>query len=268
VVPVRTGALDLSNTTSDALAVSVIVPAYNEAARLPATLDALALHLATYHPAAEIIVVDDGSLDDTAAMVDARPRAAVRVVALRLPVNRGKGCAVVAGVEASRGAVVVFIDADLPYTLENLDEAVRLVGAGDAEVALGGRDLPASSYDPSYPLARQIAGRTYAALVRVALGLPFGDTQCGLKSFRRETARALFPLLTIPGYGFDVELVYLACTRGYRIARFPVTLSHRHESRVRLGRDSLRMFGDLWRVRRNEARGVYGERPVVGTQRR
>ena len=96
--------------------------------------------------------------------------------------------------------------------------------------------------------------------MRLTLGLPFGETQCGLKSFRRDTARALFPQLTVDGYGFDVELVYLACTRGYRIARFPVTLSHRHESRVRLVRDSLRLFGDLWRVRRNDARGVYGPR--------
>ncbi|MBI3770800.1 MAG: glycosyltransferase [Deltaproteobacteria bacterium] len=261
MVPGGTGALDLSRPTQDELAVSVIVPAYNEAARLPATLDALESHLASRGGEAEIIVVDDGSIDATAATVERRPRGAVRVASVRLPVNRGKGRAVVAGVAASRGRVVAFIDADLPYTLANLDEAVRLVAGGEADIALGARDLPASSYDPSYPLARQIAGRTYAALVRLALGLPFGDTQCGLKSFRRASARALFPLLTIDGYGFDVELVYLACTRRHRIVRFPVTLSHRHESRVRLARDSFRMFGDLWRVRRNEARGVYGERP-------
>lgn len=235
----------------------MIVPAYNEAARLPATLDVLEAHLATVEGSSEIVVVDDGSRDGTAALVEARAPGAVPVSCVRLPVNRGKGRAVVSGVAASRGRVIAFIDADLPYTLANLDEAVRLVARGDADIALGARDLPTSSYDPSYPLARQVAGRTYAWLVRMALGLPFGDTQCGLKSFRRECARVLFPLLTIEGYGFDVELVYLAYRRGYRIARFPVTLSHRHESRVRLVRDSLRMFGDLWRVRRNQARGVY-----------
>ncbi len=242
---------------------SLVVPAYNEAARLPATLDALESHLATHDGDAEIVVVDDGSIDDTVAIIEARPQRAVPIVLLRLPVNRGKGRAVVAGVAASRGRVIAFLDADLPYTLANLDEAVRLVAEGGADVALGARDLPESSYDPSYPLVRQVAGRTYAALVRAALGLPFGETQCGLKAFRRESARVLFPLLTIDGYGFDVELVYLAYTRRYRIARFPVTLSHRHESRVRLLRDSIRLFADLWRVRRNDARGLYGRRPTA-----
>lgn len=267
MVPGRTGALDLSRPTDDALALSVIVPAYNEAARLPATLDALEAHLAERGVAAEIVVVDDGSVDGTATIVGTRPLGPVPVVSVRLSVNRGKGRAVVAGVAAGRGRVLAFIDADLPYTMENLDEAVRLVTTGGADVALGARDLPASSYDPSYPWVRQIAGRTYAWLVRLALGLPFGETQCGLKSFRRSSAHALFPLLTIDGYGFDVELVYLAVTRGHRIARFPVTLSHRHESRVRLVRDSLRLFGDLWRVRRNDARGVYGRRSSVARAR-
>jgi dolichyl-phosphate beta-glucosyltransferase len=237
---------------------SIIVPAYNEAARLPATLEALVAHLARAGRPAEILVVDDGSTDATAAAAGGRRAAAVRVACIRLPENRGKGRAVATGVAASAGAVVAFIDADLPYTLANLDYAVRAVASGEADMAFGARDLADSSYDPSYPLARQIAGRTYAALVRLALGLPFGDTQCGLKSFRGDLARRLFPLLTIDGYGFDVELAYLASTRGYRIARFPVTLSHRHESRVRLVRDSLRMLGDLWRIRRNDARGRYG----------
>jgi dolichyl-phosphate beta-glucosyltransferase len=237
---------------------SVIVPAYNEAARLPATLDVLEAHLGATGGAAEILVVDDGSTDRTKAVVQGRLRSRVEVGVITLPHNRGKGKAVATGGAASRGRVVAFIDADLPYSLANLDHAVGVVARGEADAALGARDLAESSYDPSYPLARQIAGRTYAALVRLALGLPFGDTQCGLKSFRGDLARRLFPLLTIDGYGFDVELAYLLCTRGYRIARFPVTLSHRHESRVRLVRDSLRMFGDLWRVRRNERRGAYG----------
>jgi len=244
-----------------AVELSIVVPAYNEAVRLPATLDALEAHLAPRASAAEIVVVDDGSTDGTSSVVQERPATAVRVGYIRLPHNRGKGKAVVVGVEASQGAVVAFIDADLPYTLANLDWAVRLVASGEAEVALGARDLIDSTYDPSYPLSRQIAGRTYAALVRWVLGLPFGDTQCGLKAFRADTARQLFSRLTIDGYGFDVELVYLACTRGHRIARFPVTLSHRHESRVRLLRDSWHLFGDLWRVRRNETGGLYGPRP-------
>lgn len=240
--------------------VSVVVPAFNEVERLPATLDALDAHYAARDLAAQIIVVDDGSTDGTYELVQARRTAGVPLMCLRLPRNHGKGRAVVHGVARSTGAVIAFFDADLPYTLANLDHAIAVVQSGEVEVALGARDLDESTYDPSYPLARQIAGRTYAALVRRVLGLPFGDTQCGLKSFSAAAAHRLFPLLTIEGYGFDVELVYLACTRGYRIARFPVTLSHRHESRVRLFRDSLRMLGDLRRVRRNERRGLYGPR--------
>jgi dolichyl-phosphate beta-glucosyltransferase len=239
-------------------ALSIVVPAFNEVQRLPATLDALATHLAPHGAAAEILVVDDGSTDGTHRVVETREGAAVALTCVRLPENRGKGRAVVTGVQASSGEVVAFLDADLPYTLANLERAVDIVASGEAEVALGARDLAESTYDPSYPLMRQVAGRLYAALVRIVLGLPFGDTQCGLKAFRRDAADHLFPSLTIEGYGFDVELVYLACTRGYRIARFPVTLSHRHESRVQLMRDSLRLFGDLWRVRRNERRGLYG----------
>ncbi len=250
-----------------AVELSIVIPAYNEVARLPATLDALEEHLAPYGSRAEVLVVDDGSTDGTSAVVTERPITALRLARIRMPRNRGKGKAVVMGVEASKGEIVAFIDADLPYTLANLDHAVRLVRDGEADVAVGARDLEASTYDPSYPLARQIAGRTYAALVRVALGLPFGDTQCGLKSFRADAARRLFRPITINGYGFDVELMYLACTRGYRIVRFPVTLSHRHESRVRLARDSWRMFGDLWRIRRNEARQRYGPRPAPGAPR-
>jgi dolichyl-phosphate beta-glucosyltransferase len=244
--------------------VSVVVPALNEAVRLPRTLAALERHLGARPGTAEIVVVDDGSTDGTADLVEARPRTAVPVRCIRLPVNRGKGRAVVTGIAASTGAVVAFLDADLPYALADLDHALAIVGDDRADVALGTRNLPGSRYDPSYPLARQVAGRVYAALVRVVLGLPFGETQCGLKSFRRAAADRLFPLLTIDGWGFDVELVYLAHTRGWRIARFPVTLSHRHESRVRLLRDSLAMFADLFRVRRNEARGVYSMPSPLG----
>lgn len=251
---------DSAGSVGSPIDVSVVVPAWNEAVRLPTTLDALEGHLAASGKAAEIVVVDDGSTDATATLVADRPRGAVAVTLVRLPVNRGKGRAVVTGVEASRGAVVAFLDADLPYALADLDRALELVADDHADVALGTRNLPGSRFDPSYPVARQVAGRVYAALVRIVLRLPFGETQCGLKSFRRSAARRLFPLLTIDGWGFDVELVYLAHTRGLRIARFPVTLSHRHDSRVRLVGDSLRMFGDLFRVRRNDARGVYGPR--------
>ena len=242
------------------LDLSVVVPAFNEVERLPVTLDALDAHYAASDLATQIVVVDDGSSDGTYDLVQARRPTRVPLLCLRLPRNRGKGRALVHGVARSTGAVIAFLDADLPYTLANLDHAVEVIRSGEAEVALGARDLDESTYDPSYPFARQVAGRTYAALVRRVLGLPFGDTQCGLKSFSAAAAHGLFPLLTIEGYGFDVELVYLACTRGYRIARFPVTLSHRHESRVRLVRDSLRMLGDLRRVRRNERRGLYGSR--------
>ncbi|HLJ74776.1 MAG TPA: glycosyltransferase, partial [Thermoanaerobaculia bacterium] len=179
--------------------------------------------------------------DEIAARLGAR--------VIRLETNRGKGAAVRRGVLEARGDVVAFIDADMPYRPENLEHAIDLVRTNAADLAIGARDLPQSESDPSYPTRRKFAGRTLSLLIRLFLMRDITDTQCGLKAFRGDVARDLFAVSRLEGFGFDFEVLYIARSRGLRIARVPVSLSHRHASRVRLIRDSLVMLRDLIRVR-------------------
>lgn len=233
----------------DAPDVSVVVPAYNEEASIGAMLDELAGYLAAGGLSHEIVVVDDGSTDSTAQLVRERAGKSSGIRLLPLESNQGKGAAVRRGVLESRGAVIAFLDADLPYELQNLGHAIALVHSGTTEIAIGGRDLPASDHDPSYPLLRKILGRTFSLVVRLLLvpGLP--DTQCGLKAFSSSTAKILFSESKLQRFGFDFEVLFLARKYGFRIQRIPVSMSHRHASKVRLVADSVRMFADVLRVR-------------------
>ncbi len=238
------------------LALSLVVPAYNEAARLPATL----LHAAEVLPrlaaASEIIVVDDGSSDDTAALAEATP-STVPLRVLRLPENRGKGAAVAAGIAAARHPLIAFTDADCPYDLERLRPMLAGLMSGRIDVAIGARELPESEINRGYGAFRLLSGRTLSVLTSLALDLPFRDSQCGLKAFRADEARTLFALRTVDGFGFDFEVLTAALRHGLRVERFPVQLTHNDDSRIRLVRDSLRMGRDLWRVRRRLKAGFY-----------
>jgi len=219
---------------------SIIIPAFNEESVIGSTIADVAEH---FHPF-EIIVVSDGSTDRTDEIVR---QSAARLI--RLPENSGKGAAVRRGVMEAAGNIIAFIDADMPYRPENLDQAIELVRSGAADVAVGARDLPQSETDRSYPMRRRLAGRTLSVLIRVFLIRDVTDTQCGLKAFRRDAAKRLFATSRVDGFGFDFEVLYLATSWGMRIARVPVALSHRHASRVRLIRDSAIMLWDLIRVR-------------------
>lgn len=237
--------------------VSIVVPAFDEANSIRATLEELSTWLDGTGLGWEILVVDDGSSDGTAEVVRefSAQRPGVRV--LIQDRNRGKGAAVRNGVQHSAGEVVAFIDADLPYRLQNLGDAIALVRSGAADVVVGGRDLPSSETDPSYPLIRQLTGRTFSLFVQAFLVPGIPDTQCGLKAFSRSAASMLFSESTLDGFGFDFEILFLAKKYGYRIDRIPVGLSHRHESKVKIVRDSFRMMRDLIRVRLNDRRRIY-----------
>jgi len=219
---------------------SIIIPAFNEESVIGSTIADVAEH---FHPF-EIIVVSDGSTDRTDEIVR---QSAARLI--RLPENSGKGAAVRRGVMEAAGNIIAFIDADMPYRPENLDQAIELVRSGAADVAVGARDLPQSETDRSYPMRRRLAGRTLSFLIRIFLIRDVTDTQCGLKAFRGDAAKRLFATSRVDGFGFDFEVLYLATSWGMRIARVPVALSHRHASRVRLIRDSAIMLWDLIRVR-------------------
>jgi SAM-dependent methyltransferase len=235
---------------------SLIVPAYNEGGRILATLRHASEALPRLAAATEILVVDDGSTDDTAAVAEAfASQVPIRV--LRQPRNRGKGAAVAAGVAAACHPFVAFTDADCPYDLERLRPMLGALQDGAADVAIGARELEESEINRGYGALRHLSGRTLSVLTSLALGLPFRDSQCGLKAFRADVARRLFSVRTVDGFGFDFEILTAALHNGFRVQRFPVRLTHNDDSRIQLVRDSLRMARDLWRVRGQLHRGVY-----------
>jgi glycosyltransferase involved in cell wall biosynthesis len=206
------------------------------------------------------VLADDGSTDRTVAAAEAAAGTLpLRVV--RLGVNQGKGAAVRQGVAVARGALVGFVDADLPYALSGVDLALARLAAG-ADLVIGGRDLPGSSEVRGYGWRRRLSGAVYSVLVNALAVRDIPDTQCGFKWFRGEVARELFARLTVPGFAFDVELLLIAQLWGLRIDRIPVQFTHSDASRLSLGRDSARMLRDLVLVSRRRSRGLYERRPA------
>ena len=236
---------------------SLIVPAFDEAERLARTLEVLQGASQLLGREVEILVVDDGSSDGTARVAAACD--GVRV--LQLPENRGKGVAVSAGVRAASHDLIAFTDADCPYDLQALSAMFAAIESGDCDVAIGSRELAESQINLGYGWLRRFSGKVFSGLTWLAIGLPFRDSQCGLKAFRASTARKLFAMRTIEGFGFDFEILAAALTCGDRVQRFPVRLTHSDDSRIRLVRDSLTMASDLLRVRRALRRRAYDFQP-------
>lgn len=236
---------------------SIIVPAYNEEDMIVGTLDALQNFLSRRSERFEIVVVDDGSRDKTAALVEEWGRA--QAPHLRLLVNEknmGKGFSVRRGVEESRGQYLIFLDADLPYELDAIDGFLQALRDGN-DLAIGSRVLPGSEVK-GVPAMRFFAGQVFSWMVQAFLFLGIRDTQCGFKSFRADAAREIFRRLTISGFGFDVELLYIARRLKYRIQPVAVRMiHHRLGSRVRLLNHSLEMLNDLFVIRSNDVRGKY-----------
>jgi len=236
---------------------SIIVPAYNEEALIVSTLEGLKTYFSRRPEQYEIIVVDDGSQDKSASCIanwQNTNRVDVRVLVNEK--NKGKGFSIKRGVLESRGNYIIFIDADLPYELEAIDEFLKALRNG-CDLAVGSRVLPGSQVK-GVPILRYISGQIFSWMVQTVLfsGLP--DTQCGFKSFRSESAREIFRRLTIDGFGFDVEMLFVA--RKLKFAIQPVAvrmIDHRHRSRVRLVIDSLKMFTNLFMVRWNDLQGKY-----------
>jgi glycosyltransferase involved in cell wall biosynthesis len=225
-------------------ALTVIFPCYNEAERLPVTLEAYLAHLSSAPGEVEVLVVDDGSTDATAAVAEAAAGGDPRVRVIRTGPNRGKGFAVRAGMLAADGDRVVFTDADGSYGPSEVDRVARALAG--APVAIGTRDPDAATGR----LARRVASRVFNRAMRVLLGLPFHDTQCGLKGFRREAARAVFGRARLDGFAFDAEALVLARRLGLAVAEVPVRAQERAGSKVRVLADGRRMLAQLWAVRR------------------
>jgi dolichyl-phosphate beta-glucosyltransferase len=240
------------------VSLSVVIPAYNEAHRLPPYLESIAAYLIERGLSFEILVVDDGSTDDTAALVEQAGTQNSRIRLIRLPRNTGKGAAVRAGMQAAQGALQLFADADGATPIQELEGLEAAVKNG-ADLAIGSRTLASrdSRYQVKARLHRTLLGNLFNRAVRLLGVRGIHDTQCGFKLFRQSVAQNLFSVARTDGYGFDLELLYIAQRRGCRIAEVPINWADQPGSKVRVLRDGLRMLMELLAIRRNHARGLY-----------
>ena len=238
---------------------SIIIPAFNEEKRLGDTLIRIRDYFAA-HPAGpggiEIIVIDDGSTDGTARLVEEWTR---KMPCLRLVSNgenRGKGYSVRHGMLEARGRVALFTDADLSSPVEESQKLLRAIRVGN-DVAIGSRALNRSLIAVHQSRFREIAGMIFNGFVRLLTGLPFEDTQCGFKAFVRERSRIIFEQQRTERFGFDPEILFLAQRHGLRSAEIPVRWAHDPATKVHVLRDSLLMFADLIYIRWNVLMGRY-----------
>jgi dolichyl-phosphate beta-glucosyltransferase len=241
--------------SSEVPELSIVIPAYNEEKRLPATLERIAAFLPSLGGQTEIIVVDDGSKDRTAEVAESFRKILPTLRVIPNGVNRGKGYSVQHGMLEARGQNVLFTDADLSAPI---DEAPKLLEALKTfDVAIGSRALDRSLISVHESRFREFAGIVFNTIVRIILRLPFVDTQCGFKAFRREPCRILFEQQRIERFGFDPELLYLARHHGLRTVEIPVRWAHSPATKVNMLRDSVQMFLDVFTIRWNALRGRY-----------
>jgi len=239
------------------LELSIIVPSYNEELRLPASLDRIAAYVAGSERTTEVLVVDDGSRDRTAAVAAAYCDRIPNLRVLRNGENRGKGYSVRHGMLAARGKTVLFTDADLSAPIEEADKLLEVMGRYD--VAIGSRAIDRSLIQVHESAFREFAGIVFNKIVRIVLWLPFVDTQCGFKAFDRERSRIIFEQQRIERFGFDPELLYLARHHGLKVVEIPVRWSHSPATKISMMRDSFQMFADVLIIRWNALCGRYAK---------
>ena len=230
---------------------SVVIPAYDEAARILPTLERVREWLAANQPGSEIIVVDDGSSDETASRVEdfsARSGDDPTIRCLRLPHNRGKGAAVRMGVLAADRPLLLYTDADLSTPIEEADKLVATLDGG-ADVAIGSRSVRGAQVEVRQPLYRVLMGKTFNKAMRLVTFLGVVDSQCGFKLFRRDVAHRLFAASRIDSFAFDVEILFLARQAGLSVAEVPVRWLNDARSTVHPLWDSLKMLEDVLRIR-------------------
>ncbi len=242
---------------------SIVIPAFNEEMRLPVTLAQVSAYIRVSKRETEVIVVDDGSSDRTSHVANSFRDEIHRLRVVVNDENRGKGYSVRRGMLEAQGRIVLFTDADLSAPI---DEADKLIAAlEDHEVAIGSRALDRRLISVRQSVFRENAGIVFNLIVRAILCLPFVDTQCGFKAFRRAPCQIIFRQQRIERFGFDPELLYLARHHGLRAVEIPVRWAHSPATKVSMLRDSMRMFLDIFLIRWNALRGRYprSEAPVA-----
>jgi dolichyl-phosphate beta-glucosyltransferase len=236
--------------------ISIVIPAYNESARIGKALTEVlrCVHDRNWH--AEILVVNDGSTDSTADVVEQFTQLHPEVRLLNNPQNRGKGFSVRHGVLHAVGEIVMFTDADLSAPMVEAERLFKALDEG-ADIAIGSRWLERNRQTSKQPLYRQFFGRCFNAITRLVMGLPFADTQCGFKAFRRPVAQTIFQLQRIERWGFDPELLFIALKRGYTVKEVPVTWGHDERSRLSYLKDGLKMLEEVAYIRWEAFAGAY-----------
>jgi len=244
--------------------ISIVIPAYNEGARIGNALRQVlhCVHERGWH--AEILVVNDGSKDRTGSIVEEFAQVHAEVRLLNNDHNRGKGYSVRHGVLNAVGEIVMFTDADLSAPMEEAEWLFSALDQG-ADIAIGSRWLERNRQTLKQPLYRQFFGRCFNAITRLVMGLPFADTQCGFKAFRRPVAQTIFQLQRIERWGFDPELLFIALKRGYKIQEVPVTWGHDERSRLSYLKDGIKMLEEIAYIRWEAFAGAYDRKVVEFT---
>jgi dolichyl-phosphate beta-glucosyltransferase len=241
------------------MSLSIVVPAYNEGSRLGNSLRTIVTYLDEHAPESELIVVDDGSTDNTAnaAREELSTSKTVRTSVISYQSNLGKGRAVRLGLLASRGDIAIFMDADLSTPITEIPKLIEPISRGECDLSFGSRALDQSLIGVHQPWRREQGGRVFNLAVRLATGLPFWDTQCGFKAFRMSACRPIIEGATIDRFGFDVELLYVAYRAGLRLREVPVRWDHAEGSKVNLATDWYKTLNEVGRIRQQARRGVY-----------
>jgi glycosyltransferase involved in cell wall biosynthesis len=235
---------------------SIVIPAYNESERLATSIPHVLEFVHSHGWQAEVIVVNDGSRDDTADVVRRFAESDPMIILVENPGNCGKGYSVRNGMLHARGAVALFADADLSSPITEADKLFAALAEG-ADVAIGSRWLKRELQTGRQPLIRQLYGRLFNLGLRIVLGLSYKDTQCGFKAFNRRAIDTIFPRQQIERWGFDPELLFLARKFGLKTAEVPVEWAHDHRSKINPLRDGLRMGVEVLKIRWNDWSGRY-----------
>ncbi|MDE1160576.1 MAG: glycosyltransferase family 2 protein [Acidobacteriaceae bacterium] len=237
---------------------SIVIPAYNEAQRIEDTLERVVLAVAQRQWDAEVLVVDDGSTDETIDIIHRWMDRYQYIKLVQNPGNRGKGFSVRNGLLQAAGEIVMFTDADLSAPIEEAERLFKALEAG-ADVAIGSRWLDKQRQIVHQPLYRRFFGRCFNYVTRKFIGLPYKDTQCGFKAFKHDAAQVIFRLQTIERWGFDPEILFIARRLRFKIVEVPVTWGHDERSRISYLKDGMKMLEEMAQIRTNSVRGRYDE---------
>ncbi len=238
--------------------ISIVIPAYNESSRIESTLGRVLSCVQAQSWDAEVLVVDDGSTDDTTEIVERWMDVHPRLHLVENAGNRGKGYSVRNGLLQAAGDIVMFTDADLSAPMEEADRLFEALDNG-ADVAIGSRWLDRTRQTIHQPMYRQVFGRCFNWITRTVMGLPFADTQCGFKAFRRPAAQVIFRLQTIERWGFDPEILFIARKLKYTVREVPVTWGHDERSRMSYLKDGMKMLEEMAVIRSNSLAGRYDQ---------